>query len=118
MAKRNEVATENSNPAAPLDGEVLAREAPIAPASARRHRATFATDNIEGGYMVRIEGPDCAKFAKRTGIPVTRFDGSETAIDLKNLVWSGNDLESGKPVALYKIVKHPRAKADAEAAAF
>lgn len=90
-----------------IDGEVTNPET-IAPVGKRNHRATFATDNRKGGYMVRVEGPDCSKFAKRQ-VPVTRYDGTETVETLQNLIWAGNDAESGKPVALYKFVAHPRA---------
>lgn len=91
-------------------GEVTA-PAKIAPVGERRHRATFATDNRKGGYMIRVEGPDASKFAKKQ-VPVTRYDGTETVETLQGMIWSGLDIESGKPIALYKFVAHPRTKTD------
>lgn len=114
-SKKNEVA--NTEPTQPLNGVVLPPETPNAPASARVHRATFATDNIEGGYMVRIEGPNAEKFARRK-VPVTRFNGEETEIELKSLTWTGPDKETGKKVALYKIIKNKRPAKDTDSVAF
>lgn len=121
MSKKNDAATEPKNEiteasSQAVSGTVLPPVTPIEP-NKRQHRATFATDNIEGGYMVRVEGPNADKFAKRT-IPVTRFNGEETNIELKSMTWTGPDKVTGAKVALYKIVKHPRVKVDAESVAF
>lgn len=112
MAKsKNEVASTEAAPAEEVkSGEVIA-PTKIAPAGERRHRATFASDNRKGGYMIRVEGPDCGKFAKKQ-VPVTRYDGTESVETLQNLIWQGPDAETGKPVALYKFVAHPRVKDD------
>lgn len=118
MSKNEVKHTEGSKPAdqaqtTALSGEVLNPQPPIPPKSARQHKATFASDNLKGGYMVRVEGPNSGAFAKRE-VPVERFDGTETTIKLDKLVWTGVDKITGKPVTLYKFIAHPRAeKADA-----
>lgn len=68
----------------------------------RQHRATFARDKRAGGYMIRVEGPMANRFEGRE-VPVTRRDNSESVEKLTNLVWSGDDEETGNPVALYKF---------------
>lgn len=82
---------------------------PPAPPSApvRQHRATFSTDKKKGGYLVRVEGPHAAEFVGRE-IPVTLRDGTENMERLTKLLWSGADVESGKPVALYQFAAKPR----------
>lgn len=67
------------------------------------HKATFARDKRQGGYLIRVEGPHANRFAERT-VPVTRFDGSESDVTLAALVWAGKDEKTGKPVALYSFV--------------
>lgn len=82
----------------------------------RLHKATYSTDRKKGGYLIRIEGPNAAEFGpKKTDqigvdnkpiykfreVPVTTKDGAEHRETLTRLIWSGNDQESGKPVALY-----------------
>lgn len=125
MSKKNEVTTiEPTQPAvaevqpaqaqastSALSGEVLKPLPPIPPKGERQHKATFASDNLKGGYMIRIEGPNSAKFAKRE-VPVERFDGSETVCKCDKLVWTGTDTKTGRPVTLYKFVAHPRAAKD------
>jgi len=37
-------------------------------------------------------------------VPVTRKDNSESEEELDQLVWSGKDKDTGKPVALYTFV--------------
>lgn len=69
----------------------------------RQHRATFATDKRNGGYLIRVAGPFANRFADRT-VPVTRKDGSETEATLIRVIWAGKDNESGEPVALYTFV--------------
>lgn len=68
----------------------------------RSHRATYATDKIHGGYIVRVEGPHANRFAGRT-VPITRRDGTENEATLEKLLWTGKDDESGQPVALYSF---------------
>lgn len=79
----------------------------------KNHRATYARDKRLGGYMVRVEGPHANRFAGRT-VPVTLKDGSEHTHTLSDLVWAGQDNESGKPVALYHFEAEPRESDEAE----
>ena len=79
----------------------------------RKHRATYARDNRNGGYLIRVEGPSAAKFAGRD-VPVTLRDGGEQPEKLKGLIWSGNDKENGKPVALYSFEPKPREQEEVE----
>jgi hypothetical protein len=79
----------------------------------RDHRATYSRDNRNGGYIIRVEGPKCNRFAGRN-VPVTLKDGSEHVEELDTLIWTGNDQESGKPVALYSFVSKPVADLDDE----
>jgi len=72
----------------------------------RSHRATYGRDKRKGGYIVRVEGPNCTRFAGRT-VPVTLKNGGETEATLDSLIWSGNDQETGKPVAMYSMVAKP-----------
>lgn len=117
MAKKNEVVVAETANTEVAQGEVLAPEKAIPPASERKHRASFASDNRKGGYMIRVEGPNATAFANRK-VPVTRFDGTETVEETKGLIWSGMDKETGKPVALYKFVAHPRVKAATDEVSF
>lgn len=73
----------------------------------RQHKATYASDNRNGGYMIRVEGPMAARFAGRE-VPVTTRAGDEHSEKLTRLIWAGNDDETGKPVALYKFESKPR----------
>jgi len=70
----------------------------------RQHRATFATDKRNGGYLIRVAGPYANRFNGRD-VPVTRKDGSETTVTLERVIWAGKDRESGEPVALYTFVR-------------
>lgn len=79
----------------------------------RRHRASYATDKRNGGYLVRVAGPDANRFAKRE-VPVTMKDGSEHNETLANLVWAGKDNETGENVALYKFESKPREELEVE----
>ena len=72
------------------------------------HRATYSRDKKKGGYIIRVEGPHAAKFAGRE-IPVTQKGGDQHSEKLTDLIWSGIDEESGKPVALYGFAPKPRA---------
>lgn len=73
----------------------------------REHRATYARDKRNGGYIIRIEGPNAAKFAGRT-VPVTKKDGDESDEIITALIWTGVDTETSKPVALYHFAPKPK----------
>lgn len=73
----------------------------------RKHRATFARDKRKGGFIVRVEGPNANAFSHRE-VPVTKKDGSETPVTLTDLIWTGADRDSGKPIALYGMVPTER----------
>jgi len=81
----------------------------------RKHRATYATDKRNGGYLIRVTGPYPEKFAGRD-VPVTTKANAEHQERLTRLIWSGKDLETGLPVALYKFESKPRG--DEEQVAF
>jgi hypothetical protein len=82
---------------------------PIPPVGQRSHRATYARDKRNGGYIIRVEGPQASKFAGRQ-VPVVRKDGTEDMETLTDLIWSGINDESGKPASLYKFEAKPRDK--------
>jgi hypothetical protein len=71
------------------------------------HRATYARDNRNGGYMVRVEGPNANRFAGRE-VPVTLKNGDRQPEQLDKLVWAGKDKESGANVALYSFKAKPK----------
>jgi hypothetical protein len=71
------------------------------------HRATYATDKRNGGYLIRVVGPYPEKFAGEE-VPVTTKAGTVHAEKLIRLIWTGADLESGERVALYKFESRPR----------
>ena len=73
----------------------------------RAHKATYATDKRNGGYLIRVQGPYSEVFAGRE-VPVTTKSGDEHTEKLTRLIWSGNDTESGQKVALYKFESKPR----------
>lgn len=98
--------TENPNPAA---GEATA----AAPPAKRRHKATYATDKRNGGYLVRIAGPDSGKFAGRE-IPVTTKSDAQHMETMERLIWSGKDQETGEPVSLYKFKSKPKEAVEPE----
>lgn len=74
---------------------------------AGQHKATYARDKRKGGYLIRVAGPFAERFAGRE-VPVTRKDDSTNTEKLLELVWTGPDKESGKPVALYSFEPRPR----------
>lgn len=78
---------------------------------ARRHRATYATDKRNGGYLIRVQGPYPEKFAGRE-IPVTLKSGKEHTEKLSRLIWTGQDEDTGEKVSLYKFDPTPREKDD------
>ena len=78
-----------------------------------QHRATYARDKKNGGYIIRVQGPYCSRFAGRE-VPVlkkgeTSSSGTET---LTELIWSGQDDGNisgySGPVALYHFAAKPR----------
>jgi hypothetical protein len=73
----------------------------------RKHKATYATDKRNGGYLVRISGPYPEMFAGRE-VPVTMKSGEEHSEKLVRLIWTGVDKESGDRVSLYKFESKPR----------
>lgn len=75
--------------------------------SKRAHRATYATDKRQGGYLVRVSGPSANRFVSRE-VPVTRKDGAETNEKLLKLLWTGKDQETGEMVALYTFQARPK----------
>lgn len=83
------------------------------PKPARKHSATYSRDKRKGGYLVRVEGPDAAKFSGRK-VPVTLRDKSEHVEELDALIWTGLDEESGKPVALYTFKPEERKATETE----
>ena len=73
----------------------------------RAHKAGYSRDKKKGGWLIRVEGPTPAEFAGRE-VPVNLKDGGEQMETLDSLIWSGNDSESGKPVALYSFTPKPK----------
>jgi len=72
-----------------------------------QHKATYATDKRNGGYLIRVAGPNAEKFAGRS-VPVTLRSGDQHDEKLERLIWTGLDSESGEKVALYKFESKPR----------
>jgi hypothetical protein len=72
-----------------------------------RHKATYATDKRNGGYLIRVAGPDANRFAGRT-VPVTLKNETQHDETLEGLVWAGVDQETGGNVALYRFKAKPR----------
>lgn len=75
-----------------------------------QHRATYSRDKRMGGYIIRVEGPFSNRFAGRL-VPVTLRDGTSHDEQLTDLIWTGNDEETGKPIALYHFEARPRDEA-------
>lgn len=79
----------------------------------RSHKATYASDKVTGGWLIRVVGPNAAKFAGRE-VPVTMNSGDEHTEKLVRLVWTGIDAGNDKmpgtglPVALYKFEPKPK----------
>lgn len=72
-----------------------------------QHRATYARDRRNGGYIIRVEGPYSARFAGRS-VPVTRMNGERSNEELDTLLWTGTDDKTQKPIALYSFKPKPR----------
>lgn len=92
-------------------GEVVAT--PVKQGAKRQHKATYATDKKNGGYLIRVEGPLSNAFSGKI-VPVVKRDDSESAEALDRLIWTGKDQETGKNVSLYTFVPKPREHADPE----
>jgi hypothetical protein len=73
----------------------------------RLHRATYARDKKQGGYLIRVAGPTAERFAGRE-VPVNTKAGGEHYEKLAQLIWVGTDGETGEKVALYKFEPKPR----------
>jgi hypothetical protein len=78
------------------------------------HRATWAKDRRNGGYLVRVIGPNANRFGERRvddgskdgiivrrKVPVTLKSGEQKMAELGGVVWTGKDEDTGQPVALY-----------------
>jgi hypothetical protein len=76
-------------------------------ASGKEHKATYATDKKNGGYLVRVVGPHANAFAGRE-VPVTRKDDSEHKEKLVKLLWTGKDDDTGQPIGLYSFAPKPK----------
>lgn len=79
--------------------------------SKRLHKATYATDKRNGGYLIRVAGPNAERFAGRD-VPVTTKGGDEHSEKLERLIWTGKDNETGEKVSLYKFASKPREKVE------
>lgn len=81
----------------------------------RAHKATYATDKRNGGYLIRVQGPSASAFVGRE-VPVSTKTGDEHMEKLIRLIWSGTD--DGKvsgytgPCALYAFESKPREPQD------
>lgn len=86
----------------------------MAKKNGREHKASFAKDSRNGGYNIRVQGPNANRFAGRE-VPVTRKDGSESIETLSDLFWSGVDWDeetqqgTREPIALYHFIQKPKA---------
>jgi hypothetical protein len=74
--------------------------------SSGQHRATYATDKRNGGYLVRVVGPYANRFAGRE-VPVTLKSGDVQPEMLERLIWTGMDKDTKQAVALYKFRSRP-----------
>jgi hypothetical protein len=86
---------------------------PVKQGAKRQHKATYATDKKNGGYLIRVEGPNSNAFSGKI-VPVVKRDDSESAEALDRLIWTGKDAETGKLVSLYSFVQKPRVNAEPE----
>lgn len=98
------------------DGEIAT---PVKQGEKRSHKATYAADKRNGGYLVRVVGPHANAFSGKI-VPVVKRDDSESAEALERVVWSGIDTGTkenpgtGKPVALYKFTQRKNKDNDVE----
>ena len=79
--------------------------------SKRKHKATYSTDRIAGGYLIRVAGPNANAFIGQV-VPVNTKAGEEHQEKLTKLVWAGKDKESGENVALYRFEAKPRVESE------
>ncbi len=81
----------------------------------RKHKATYATDKKNGGYLIRVQGPQSNVFAGRN-VPVVTKSGAEHEEKLLKLIWTGTDNGdvSGYvgPVSLYSFEAKPKVALD------
>ena len=100
---------------------------PATKSEAPQHVATYASDKMKGGYLVRVIGPNANKFGerkttgadgkeiiKRRTIPVLRKDHTQSKETLGKLIWAGVDEDTNKPCALYAIFKDTKKDFDDE----
>lgn len=71
------------------------------------HRATYAADKRNGGYLIRVQGPYSNRFAGRE-VPVTLKSGEVKPEHLEKVIWTGKDEETGQPVTLYSFERKPQ----------
>lgn len=82
-----------------------------------KHKATYATDKRNGGYMIRVIGPFANRFIGRK-VPVTMRNDNVHDEELVRLVWSGIDTGTddrpgtGLPAALYTFKPKPKMEDD------
>lgn len=92
---------------------------PVKQGAKRLHKATYARDKRNGGYLVRVIGPHANAFGGKI-VPVLKRDDSESEEALDVVVWSGTDTGTptqpgtGKPVALYTFTQKPKGAAEVE----
>lgn len=92
------------------NGEIAVR---VKSGAKREHKATYARDKRNGGYLVRVIGPHANKFVGKI-VPVVKRDDSESEELLEAVVWTGIDTGTeqnpgtGKPVALYMMAAKPK----------
>lgn len=83
----------------------------------RSHKATYAADKKQGGYLIRVVGPRASEFVGRE-VPVVTQKGDEHMEKLIRLIWTGIDTGTdkfpgtGQPCALYKFESKPKEKMD------
>lgn len=77
------------------------------------HLATYASDNRNGGYNIRVVGPDANMFAGEE-VPVKTKSGDEHMEKLVKLLWTGPDKDpssgqlTGRKAALYSFEARPK----------
>lgn len=77
------------------------------------HKATYARDKKNGGWLIRVVGPNANAFAGRE-VPVTTNNGEQHPEKLNKLIWTGvdNGFEdrpgTGQPAALYSFISKPK----------
>jgi hypothetical protein len=101
-----------------LNGDTLKVADTTAPAQVnsdgkRTHRATYAADKRNGGFNIRVVGPNANEFAGET-VPVETKNGEEHQEKLVRLLWAGDDTDpqtkelTGRKAALYSFEARPR----------